>query len=164
MTVPESRHLLIKPYRQEATPIRRKDASGAPQFSRPEANTNTRCRSGMTKRSTRGMMLSTFMPSKRRVDLVVKVSNVSGDDAEVDRRGNKDVSDTTVSMSTVWCSLCARRCEDSVTPQAVLARNRHHSLAIDEQTRSEFNTIRNTVKTGKKATYTHPPEEMSDPS
>ena len=28
-------------------------------------------------------MLSTFMPSKRRVDLVVKVSSVSGDDVEV---------------------------------------------------------------------------------
>ena len=48
-----------------------------PQFSsRPEAGTNTQCRSGMTKLSTRGLMLSTFMPSKRRVDLVVKVRNV----------------------------------------------------------------------------------------
>ena len=59
-------------------------------------------------------------------------------------------------MATVWCSLCA--------PQVVPARNRHRSLAIDEQTKSEFNTIRNTVKTGKKAKYTHPPEKLSDPS
>ena len=70
-------NMLASTWFEKNTSIRRKDASGAPQFSsRPEAGTNTRCRSGMTKLSTRGLMLSTFMPSKRRVELVVKERNV----------------------------------------------------------------------------------------